>query len=85
MSENVIAIYCFPDDFSPEVGPRYVSLKPQAHPKVGHSSVLATAIVSARFFYSNQASAVKYMAGGHKSIILEKSAFDCSLRRLTLH
>ena len=55
MSENVIVIYCFLDDFFLEVGPQYSSLKPQAKPKVSDSIVLTTAIVSARFFYSNQA------------------------------
>lgn len=82
MSENVIAIYCFLDDFFLEVGPQYGSLKPQAQPKVSDSIVLTTAIISARFFYSNQAAAMKYMADSHKVIMLEKSTFNRRLHRL---
>ena len=58
------------------------SLKPQAKPKVSDSLVLTTAIISARFFYSNQASAMKYMVEVHQVVMLEKSAFNRRLHRL---
>jgi len=81
MSEKVVAIYCFLDDFFLETN-HQGSLKPQATPKVSDSIVLTTAIISARFFYGNQASAMKYMVETHKVTMLEKSAFNRRLHRL---
>ncbi|GAB2594981.1 hypothetical protein [Spirosoma areae] len=62
MSEKVMAIYYFcqaagADDYLIEVGKNQGSVKPQATPKVSDSIVLTTAIISARFFGGNQASA----------------------------
>ena len=50
MSEKVVAIYCFLDDYFIEVGNNQGSVKPQATPKVSDSIVLTTAIISAPFF-----------------------------------
>lgn len=81
MSEKVLAIYCFLDDFFLETNHRG-STKPQATPKVPDSIVLTTAIISARFFGGNQASAMLYMADKQGVVMLEKSAFNRRLHRL---
>lgn len=81
MSEKVIAIYCFLDDFFLETK-HPGSVKPQANPKVPDSIVLTTAIISARFFGGNQASAMLYMADKQGVVMLEKSAFNRRLHRL---
>jgi hypothetical protein len=83
MSEKVVAIYCFLDDYFIEVGKNQGSVKPQATPKVSDSIVLTTAIISARFFGGNQASAMLYMADQQGVVMLEKSAFNRRLHRLT--
>jgi hypothetical protein len=44
MSEKVVAIYCFLDDFFLEIGKNQGSVKPQAIPKVSDSIVLTTAM-----------------------------------------
>lgn len=77
----MLAIYCFLDDFFLETNHRG-SIKPQATPKVPDSIVLTTAIISARFFGGNQASAMLYMADKQRVIMLEKSAFNRRLHRL---
>jgi len=81
MSEKVLAIYCFLDDFFLETN-HLGSIKPQANPKVADSIVLTTAIISARFFGGNQASAMLYMADKQGVVMLEKSAFNRRLHRL---
>lgn len=82
MSEKVIAIYCFLDDFFLETN-HPGSGKPQATPKVPDSIVLTTAIISARFFGGNHASAMLYMADKQGVVMLEKSAFNRRLHRLS--
>jgi len=82
MSEKTLAIYCFLDDYFIEVGRNQGSVKPQTTPKVSDSIVLTTAIISARFFGGNQASAMMYMADKQGVIMLEKSAFNRRLHRL---
>lgn len=84
MSEKVVAIYCFLDDYFLEVGKNQGSLKPQVTPKVSDSIVLTTAIISARFFGGNQASAMLYMADKQGVVMLEKSAFNRRLHRLAI-
>ena len=81
MSEKVIAIYCFLDDFFLETN-HPGSSKPQAKHKVSDATVLTTAIISARFFGGNQASARMYMADKEGVVMLEKSAFNRRLHRL---
>lgn len=82
MSEKVVAIYCFLDDYFIEAGRNQGSIKPQATPKVSDSMVLTTAIIAARFFGGNQASAILYMSDKQGVIMLEKSAFNRRLHRL---
>jgi hypothetical protein len=84
MSEKVVAIYCFLDDYFLEVGRNQGSIKPQATPKVSDSIVLTTAIISARFFAGNQAAAMLYMADKQGILMLEKSAFNRRLHRLSI-
>lgn len=81
MSEKVIAIYCFLDDFFLETR-HQGSTKPQTNPKVSDAIVLTTALISARFFAGNQASAMLYMADKQGIVMLEKSAFNRRLHRL---
>lgn len=81
MSEKVIAIYCFLDDFFLETA-HPGSIKPQAKAKVSDAIVLTTAIISARFFAGNQAAAILYMADKQGVVMLEKSAFNRRLPRL---
>ena len=81
MSEKVLAIYCFLDDFFLETK-QPGSCKPQATPKVPDSIVLTTAIISARFFGGNQASAMLYMTDKQGVVMLEKSTFYRRLHRL---
>jgi hypothetical protein len=82
MSEKVVAIYCFLDDFFLEMGKNQGSLKPQVTPKVSDSVVLTTAIIAARFFGGNQTSAMLYMTDKQGLLMLEKSAFNRRLHRL---
>ena len=69
------------DDFFLETNHRG-SGKPQATPIVPDSIVLTTAIISARFFGGNQASAMLYMADKQGVRMLEKSALNRRLHRL---
>ncbi|MBD2752420.1 IS982 family transposase [Spirosoma validum] len=71
----------FLDDFFLETN-HPGSIKPQAKPKVPDSIVLTTAIISARFFGGNQASAMLYMTDKQGIGMLEKSAFNRRLHRL---
>lgn len=78
MSEKVIAIYCFIDDFFNEIG------RKEENPtcKCSNTIVLTTALVAARYFYGNQASAMLYMREKQGVIMLEKSAFNRRLHKL---
>nr|WP_293837776.1 hypothetical protein [uncultured Arsenicibacter sp.] len=82
MSEKVVAIYCFLDDYFIEACRNKGSVKLQTTPKVSDSIVLTTAIISARFFGGNQAAAMLYMAEKQGIVMLEKSAFNRRLHRL---
>ncbi len=77
MSEKVIAIYCFLDDFLKEVrlgkAPAY---------KVSDAAVLTTAIVAARFFYGNHWAAIEYMKDHQGLQLLDKSSFNRRLHKL---
>lgn len=77
MSEKVIAIYCFLDDFFQETrthnGPQY---------KVSDAVVLTVALIAARYFYGNQAAARLYLRTHYGLALLDKSSFNGRLHRL---
>ena len=77
MSEKVIAIYCFLDDFLKEV-----RFGKESNYKVSDAVVLTTAIVAARYFYGNHCSAIEYMKDRQGLLMLDKSAFNRRLHKL---
>jgi Transposase DDE domain len=78
MSEKVISIYCFMDDFLKEIAHN----QEYCNRKCSDSIILTTAIVSARYFYGNQSSAMLYMQEKQGVKMLEKSAFNRRLHQL---
>jgi len=78
MSDKVLAIYCFLDDFLRETN-RKAENKSY---RCSDGLVLTTAVVAARFFYGNQAAAMRYMAEQQGVVLLEKSAFNRRLHKL---
>ena len=77
MSEKVIAIYCFLDDFFQETGFN------RSHPyKVSDAVVLTAALIAARYFYGNQAAARLYLQTHYGLNLLDKSTFNRRLYRL---
>lgn len=79
MSEKVLAIYCFLDDFLQEVGKKPVHTPYRCSDAV----VLTTALVAARFFYGNQAAAQAYMREKQGIVMVDKSNFNRRLHKLT--
>ena len=77
MSESVISIYCFVDDFLKEI----VHKQEYCNRKCGDAVVLTTALVAARYFYGNQAAAMLYMQEKQGIKMLEKSAFNRRLHQ----
>ncbi len=77
ISDQVVAIYCFLDDFL-----KKVEQKQEKAYQVSHAAVLTTAIVAARFFYGNQQTAMDYMQSHQRLKMLEKSAFNRRLHKL---
>jgi len=57
-SEKVLAIYCFLDDFFLKTTQTHVSKTSRCSDSV----ILTTALVAARYFYGNPASAMRYMS-----------------------
>lgn len=74
MNEQAIAIYCFIDDFFKAIG-----RKTDAHCKMSDAEILTTALMSARYFYGNLASAMQYMKEHQGVAMIDKSGF---IRRL---
>jgi hypothetical protein len=77
MSEQVIAIYCFIDDFLKTVGH-----KTDAHCKVTDAEIMTTALIAARYFYGNQTTARAYMREIHGVAMIDKSGFTRRLHSL---
>ncbi|HEY9300904.1 MAG TPA: IS982 family transposase [Phormidium sp.] len=77
MSEQVIAIYCFIDDFLKTVGH-----KTDAHCKVSDAEIMTTALIAARYFYGNQTTARIYMKEQHGVTMIDKSGFSRRLHCL---
>jgi|GEM_PF-3423285 len=83
MSDKVLAIYWFLDDFLRETGQKTEN-KTYPYPtyRCLDAMVLTTALVAARFFYGNQAAAMRYMAEKQGFVMPEKSAFNRRLHKL---
>lgn len=77
MSEQVIAIYCFVDDFFKAIGK-----KTEAHCRLTDAQVLTIALLSARFFYGNYSSAFLYLQQHHGFARLDKSNLCRRLHQL---
>lgn len=77
MSEQVISIYCFIDDFLKAVGH-----KTDVHCKVSDAEIMTTALIAARYFYGNQTTARLYMREKHGVAMIDKSGFSRRLHSL---
>ena len=77
MSEKVIAIYCFLDDFLKEI-----RMGKEPCYKVSDAAVLTTAIVAARFFYGNHWAVIEYRKDLQGLQLLDKSSFNRRLHTL---
>jgi hypothetical protein len=77
LSDQVVAIYCFLDDFF-----KKVEQKQENGYQVSSATVLTTAMVAARFFYGNHQTAMEYMQSHQGLRMLEKSAFNRRLHKL---
>ena len=77
MSEKVIALYCFLDDFFQE------TRTSNSHQyKVSDAVVLTAALIAARYFYGNHAAACLYLQTHYGLCLLDKSSFNRRLHRL---
>lgn len=74
MNEQAITIYCFIDDFYKTIG-----RKTDAHCKMSDAEILTTALMAARYFHGNLASAMLYMKEHQGVAMIDKSGF---IRRL---
>lgn len=77
MTDKAIAIYCFLDDFFKASAP-----KEDVHCKLNDAEIATTALLTALFFYGNQASAMKYMREHHGLKMIDKSGFNRRIHRL---
>lgn len=77
MTEQTIAIYCFIDDFFLAIG-----RKQDAHCKLSDAEILTTALLAARYFHGNLASACCYVQQPHGMQMIAKSGFTRRLHRL---
>ena len=77
MTDQTIAIYCFIDDFFLASG-----RKEEVHCKLSDAEILTTALLSARYFYGNLATACTYMKQHHGVKMIDKSGFTRRLHGL---
>lgn len=77
ITDQVVAIYCFLDDFMKEV-----EQKQDYTYKVSNAVILSTAIIAARFFGGNHTVAMDYMRSHQGLVMLDKSAFNRRLHKL---
>ncbi|WP_181309091.1 IS982 family transposase [Rufibacter sp. XAAS-G3-1] len=78
MNDFTVAIYCFIDDYLQVTG-----RKPAAKRKLSDAEVITTALVAARFFGGNMATAASYMQQHQKCPMPHKSNFNRMLHRLS--
>lgn len=77
MTDYTVAIYCFIDDFL-----KVSNTKQDIRRKVSDAEIMTTALLSARYFYGNLASARQYMEQHQGMQKLDKSNFIRHLHRL---
>ena len=77
MSDYVVAIYCFIDDFLIKI-----EHKEDKQRKMSDALVLTTALVATHDFYGNMNKALHYMKAHHKVQVLDKSGFNRRLHKL---
>lgn len=78
MKDFTIAIYCFIDDLLLKIDNKSIDKRR----KLTNSQVITTVIVSAKYFYGNQASACAYLASHYGFKIPDKSNFNRILHDL---
>lgn len=78
MNDFTIAIYCFVDDYLQITGK-----KASAKRKISDAEIITTALVSARYFGGNLATASNYMQQHQKCRMPHKSNFNRMLHRLS--
>jgi Transposase DDE domain len=78
LTDQAVAIYCFLDDFFQKIAQKQDSTY-----KVSQATVLSTAIIAARFFGGNHAAAMDYMRTHQGLTMLDKSAFNRRLHKLS--
>jgi Transposase DDE domain len=79
MKDFTIAIYCLIDDLLLRMNPNPTDKRR----KLTDAQVITTAILAAKYFYGNQASACGYLRDHHGFTIPDKSNFNRILHRLT--
>ncbi len=79
MKDFTIAIYCFIDDLLLKIDNKPIDKRR----KLSNSQVITTVILSAKYFYGNQASACGYLASHYGFNIPDKSNFNRILHSLT--
>jgi hypothetical protein len=77
MTDYAIAIYCFLDDFLHKSTAQLDTRR-----KLSDAQLMTTALMAARFFYGNFATAMKYMQEHHGFQKIDKSGFNRHLHRL---
>lgn len=78
MNDFTIAIYCFIDGYL-----QITEEKPAAKRKLSDAEVITTALVAARYFGGNMATARSYMHEHHRCQMPHKSNFNRMLHRLS--
>jgi hypothetical protein len=79
MKDFTIAIYCIIDDLLQKIDNCHLD----SRRKLTNSQVITTVILSAKYFYGNQASACSYLSDHYGFKIPDKSNFNRILHRLT--
>lgn len=78
MTDYVVAIYCFLDDFL-----HYSGHKEYKRKKMNDAEIMTTALIASRFFYGNHQAAMSYMASHHGVHMIDKSGFNRRLHALS--
>lgn len=78
MTDYVIAIYCFIDDFLKATGHKNHPLR-----QMTDAEIMTTALVASRYFSGNHQKTLKYMQEHHQVDIIDKSGFNRYLHALS--
>ena len=77
LSDKVVVIYCFVDDFMSKIAP-----KPDKQRKFTDAQVITTALLAAKKFHGNYSSALDFLASYEGFYRLDKGVFSMRLHRL---